>query len=258
MSDNEVPSSVAQPDSNDDQAVAKKTSTKRKRGRTSTSNPVEKHDEKHTPLNMKKKILKNNIPKFSIPRDVRGLLKKITSHQYQLSEEDGALIGPCFQKVMDFEAVDFMSNCLLYYERAHNLVFRNKDAKVIERGHRNPKSVKYPAMRKIYDHYLCGMEEKHRYYVQSQDPSLVKPPKRVSTAGRKRTPTVAPYNLYIQEQWKKRREEFQKIVSEQGIPNVMKLLSKEWKANPALKEEFQKQAAALNAQAAQPVQESAL
>jgi len=228
----------------------------RKRARKSSRNLVENYDEPTSALKMKKRILGSTIPKLGINREARALLKKIHSHNQALSDEAKAVINPLYRKVKDYETVEFMAKCLLHYEQQHNFVFLAKHAKTIERALANPKSVKYSVMLNIYQHYLCGIEELHRYYGQSH---LVKPAKRVrATEPSKKPKKVQPYNLYICTQWKERREEFQKISKEQTASQVMVLLSTEWKNNPNLKTEYQRRAKELNDAQKEPVQESSL
>ena len=140
------------------------------------------------------------------------------------------------QEILEHDAVQFMADALLYYNSQHNLTYLTKDEALILRASssrkRKTKPVPYETMKNLYDYYLCGMEEKHRYYwnmVQNKTPKK----RRLVVGNKQRSNRISPYNLFIKTQWKERKNELEHIkeAHDGRIIDVMKILSKEWSDN---------------------------
>jgi len=211
---------------------------------------------KHAPLpdvfGMKKKIYATQaeVTKFNVPKKLRKVFRSIVSHK-SVIEDPAALaeIEELYKKAVEYEAIVYMANCLLYYEEHHNIEFKKKDAQLIERSLQRTTRVAFDKMQEIFDNYICGIEARHRYYARFQ--RCAEPKKRVKRERPKPVKKVGkqlPYNLFIKESWKSRKTEFNTITKENGISSVMKKLSVEWKENPDLKTKYREMANKLNAE----------
>jgi hypothetical protein len=238
---------------------------KKKRKRASKPRPKKTPLElKAEPLpdafSMKKKIyaIQSDVKKFTVPKNLRKTLRSITGHKSVI--EDTAVlqeVQELYKKAVDYEAIIYMANCLLYYEEHHNIEFKKKDVNLIERALKRTMRVPFDKMLDIFKNYICGMESLHRYYGRYLRSGACKKVKRERPVKVKKVAKQLPYNLFIKESWKSRKTEFNTITKESGISSVMKKLSVEWKGNPELKTKYREMADKLNSEKAAAVASAA-
>jgi hypothetical protein len=223
-----------------------------------TQTPLMLLGEEATVFHMKQRIAtwQHAGSKISIPKHLRKAVRGIKGHNSVL-DSTAVLdeLRALYTTGLELEAIRWMAGCVVYYEAHHNITIRRRDQFVIERALTRPARVTIEKMRDLYDLYLCGMEQTHHYYseymrldVKNRD--MPKRPPRRCDSGNDKPKKVTkhlPYNLFIQEQWKARKEEFGIITKQENIAAVMRLLSVEWKTNPALKPEYLKKCDDMNA-----------
>jgi hypothetical protein len=235
----------------------KETNVKRNKTKSKkVENPLDllKNDEV-SPYNMKKSI--NNWQatqnKFVIPKPLRKTIRSIVGHSTKIEDKEIlAEITDLYKAGLANDAIKYMANCILYYEKQHNVDIRKKDLLLIERSGSRPERVTLEKMQEVYKFYLCGMEDQHGYYIKylrsgvnpNDCPNRERP--EPTSSAKTRPVKHMPYNLFIKQQWKDRRVEFQGLSKQNGIAEVMKLLSTEWKNNPLIKVDYQAKCDVLN------------
>ena len=243
---------------------AKENPKKRKRGHVTKTQPspleLLASETPASAFAMKKLINGAGTP---VPKEAKAILKTITGHSSDISEEDMSVIADLYRSILEQKAKTYMAECLRYYEEHHGFDLKKKDDTLVERALERPKRVSLDAIKGVYDHYLCNLEERHKYYsrhLRGQQP--VKKTKRERKSNDSKPAKFLPYNLFIKESWQARKAEFNAIAKESGISSVMKLLSSEWKGNEELKNTYREKADEMNkgntADAQQPVVETAV
>ena len=192
------------------------------------------------------------VPEFKIPNKLRSTLKRIVGKNSTIADPEKLKeVNDLYSLALRIQEVLRMANCLIYYEDHHGIELTKKDARVVESALQRPKRTKVERLKGIYDNALCGMEEKHHYYHKNAKKRAAGVPRASRKRPERPDSGSAPkkhlrYNVFIQESWRTRREEFDNIVQKSSITEVMKMLSNEWKKNPELKDKYQKIADDLN------------
>ena len=198
--------------------------------------------------------------KIQIPTHIRKTLKGIRGHDSKIDCPDiKNELDVLYQTGLDLESVVWMASAILYYEEQHNLKIRKRDISVITRAVSRPARVTFAQVQVLYDHYLCGLEDKHGYF-KNYNRSHVKPKDMIKSSivrpeadsltiaikTKKKVTKFLPYNLFIREQWKARRPEFDALTLKTNIASVMQLLGVEWKADENIRTEYAMKCKGLN------------
>jgi len=191
---------------------------------------------------------------FTVPKELRKILRTVSGPHATLEDKEVLeQVSVLYKKGLTLDAVKFMGLALLYYEDNHNIELRKRDLPLIERSAKTPDKVAHEKIAAVYTNYLRDLEETSGYYarhVRHNTKPKEAPKREREVVVAKPTNRHLPYNLFIQQQWTDRREEFQAIIKDHGITEVMKRLSVEWKTNPQLKVDFQSKCDVLNSEKA--------
>lgn len=228
---------------------------KKTKSRTPTVSPLAMLD---LPLDqvdafLKRKLILNTALTYEVkvPKELKTLFKKINSHESKVEGEELEILDQAYLEAKNVSGVHYMAQCLQYYSEHHNIPIKKKDQVIIERALTKPTKVTINTMQEIFDHYLCGMEQRHKYfelYSRSGKKVAGVPVKVSNKQATKTKKKIQPYNLFVRDQWEKRREEFMHLAATQksGAATIMQKLSNEWKANANLKSEYQEKAKLAN------------
>ena len=244
----------------------KRKTNKRKRKPVKKLGPLEKLIDPQAWLNVQEII--QNINSLPSEEKHSRLNKVLTDLQSRKSSQDFSLILKSNQRALELKAVKWMVECLAYYEEKHGFKISEKDKKIMKTSTNRlviQKLYNHYLMG-IEERHGYFAKNKPDYIQEEEEEG--NPRKRAKIEGKTEVPSpspspsqsrskstgpsspasksavsapillppparkLQPYNLFVQNQWKERREEFKKL----GAKKVISLLSLEWKEKQKSKE----------------------
>jgi len=186
---------------------------------------------------MKKKI-KMFTPYMKFSKREKNIVRYVDSKtgNTKFSRDDFLEV---YSKVQKVEDLLFMAECVTYYTKTHQFKLTKREASMIEKTLTKPLNVKFDAVSAIYNKWAHPMESVHqlyRLYAKKHKPVRLTP--NVKSNSSKSVKRLVGYNLFIQQQWKDSTDVLQAMVKNHGAKHVMNHLSKLWKSDPLMQEQY--------------------
>jgi hypothetical protein len=157
------------------------------------------------------------------------LLKRIqvATKWNSFSADEQQLIQTAMHAGRQQDCIAYMRDVVQFYIKRHRFTFADEVHQCLQTD----------LCDLTFDHlhplYACTVEPIERLHKCFQASLRVR--RRTTSNG---AYSVGPFNCYVRDQWLQRPDELRQICLQTKSTNVMKTLSKEWRENPALREQY--------------------
>jgi hypothetical protein len=143
-----------------------------------------------------------------------------------MSSEERDCLRMFLQTGRKGDAMVFMKNVVGFYMKRHRFKFDDDVSETLN----NP-TASFDVMYTVYESTVEQVERIHNFYFKS----IVR-----STRGTQRRDgtRVGPFNMYVKDQWRIRRDELRSICLNQKSTDVMRILSNEWKSDKQIRDRY--------------------